>query len=222
METVSPARAIIFDMDGVIVDSTRIHTEAWDAYLRSCGIDLPDAGQRMLGRHNDDIVRDFFRGHSLTPETILAHGARKEKLYRDLMTPVLSEHLVPGISGFLSSLENCPLAVATNAEPANISFVLAKADLQKYFRVIVSGHDVKRPKPFPDIYLHAARLLHTAPEYCIVFEDSRTGVAAARAAGTRVVGIQTTLAEFEDVDLVIRDFNDPNLVPWLSSNLLSV
>ena len=74
-----------------------------------------------------------------------------------------------------------------------------------------------RPKPFPDVYLNAAKLLHVAPENCVVFEDSLTGVTAARAAGMRVVGVLTTLSGFVNVDLTIRDFRDSRLNQWLST-----
>ena len=77
--------------------------------------------------------------------------------------------------------------------------------MRKYFTCVLSGHDVeKRPKPAPDIYLRAAEVLHADPACCIVFEDSLTGVAAARAAGMRVAGVTTTLTNFPNADIVIR------------------
>ena len=202
-------------MDGVIVDSTAIHTKAWQSYLRNHGLEFDDLPGRMLGKHNDELVRDLFAPEVLTQDVVFGHGARKEALYREMMTPVLEENLVPGVREFIVRHQDSALAVATNAELANLDFVLNAAGLRSLFRVLVHGHDVARPKPHPDIYLHAARMLGVTPQDCVVFEDSVTGVRAARAAGMRVVGVTTTLPSFDDVDLTIRDFLDPALEPWL-------
>jgi beta-phosphoglucomutase-like phosphatase (HAD superfamily) len=102
-----------------------------------------------------------------------------------------------------------------------VDFVLDVAGLRRFFRAIANGHDVARPKPAPDIYLHTARMLKVNPADCIVFEDSATGVAAAVAAGMRVVGLLTTLPTFDNVDLAVRNFQDPRLEKWLSSTTVS-
>jgi beta-phosphoglucomutase family hydrolase len=207
--------ALIFDMDGVIVNSTPVHTRAWTAYLGELGLRAGNLSDRMLGKHNDEIVRDLLSAHPLTEELVAEHGRRKEALYRDMMAPVLEDNLVPGVREFIARYAEEPLAVATNAEAANVAFVLDRAGLRQYFRAIVDGQQVARPKPHPDIYLQAAKLLGVAPQDCIIFEDSLTGVEAARAAGARVVGLTTTLSDLPDVDLTIEDFFDPALEPWL-------
>lgn len=207
--------ALIFDMDGVIVDSTPIHTEAWRVYLERLGLSAENIGSRMLGKHNSDLVRDLFAHQPLTDEIIYEHGARKEELYRTMMSPVLEQYFVPGVREFILRHREKPLAVASNAEPANVDFVLDQAGMRPSFRAVISGYQVARPKPFPDIYLEAAKRLDCAPSQCVVFEDSSTGVQAARAAGAKVVGVTTTLAEIPNVDFTIRDFLDPAIEPWL-------
>lgn len=209
--------ALIFDMDGVIVDSTPTHTEAWRRYLQRHGIDIPGIQERMLGKHNAEIVRDFFATPELDDDIVFQHGAEKEKLYREIIAPDLGNRMVSGIREFLHRHRGIPMGVATNAEPANVDFVLDHAGIRKYFRAIVDGHEVERPKPFPDVYLRAAELLKTAPDDCVVFEDSPAGVQAAHAAGMRVVGITTTTASLGGVDLLISDFLDPELEPWLQT-----
>lgn len=201
-------------MDGVLVDSTALHTQAWLIYLERNGVQANGVLQRMHGKRNDEIVADLF-GPGLSAEEILEHGAAKERLYRELMAPVLEQHLVPGVRSFLERSGHIPGAVASNAEPENIDFVLERSGLRPHFRVLVDGHQVARPKPFPDIYLRAAALLGVAPRDCIVFEDSTGGVRAARDAGARIVGIETTLRPVPDVDLSIPDFNDQRLIEWL-------
>ncbi len=209
--------ALILDMDGVIVDSNPVHREVWAAYNRRFGIETDEAmQQRMYGRRNDDIVRDFFGDH-LTLEEVRAHGAAKERLFRETIGPVLNEALVPGLREFLERHRHQPLGLATNAEPENVEFLLDSARLRPYFRAVVDGHQVARPKPHPDIYLRAAELLGAVPQDCIVFEDSLTGIQAARAAGMAVVGVGTTHDELPDVDLEIRDFTSQALEPWLAT-----
>jgi beta-phosphoglucomutase-like phosphatase (HAD superfamily) len=115
--------ALIFDMDGVIIDSNPVHRQVWAAYNRRFGIETDEAmQQRMYGRRNDDIVRDFFGAH-LTLEEVRAHGAAKEQLFRETIGPVLNEALVPGLREFLEQHRHQPLGVATNAEPENVGFL---------------------------------------------------------------------------------------------------
>jgi beta-phosphoglucomutase len=209
--------ALIFDMDGVLIDSTSTHVEAWLLYLKRLGIETRAIEDRMLGKRNDDIVRDFFRGITLSDEEVLEHGARKEQLYRDIMGPKLDLHMVPGVIQFLERHRNLPIGLATNGEPANVDLVLRGTNTKKYFRSVVSGHEVRLPKPHPDIYLKVADLLGVSPGKCVVFEDSLTGIEAARAAGMRVAGLTTTLPALPGVDLAVPDFLDAGLEPWLQS-----
>jgi beta-phosphoglucomutase family hydrolase len=211
-------KALIFDLDGVIIDSMPLHTEAWRLYLKRLGIAANDSdiAGRMHGRRNDDIVAEFISG-DLAPTEIFAHGAAKERLYRELMRSQLNRYLVPGIVAFLDRWRGFPLGVASNAEPANVDFVLDGAGLRDRFQVIVNGQQVDRPKPFPDVYLRASELLGVHPRDCVVFEDSPAGVEAALAAGMRVVAVQTHSADLKGVDLAIADFQDPQLEPWLRS-----
>ncbi len=209
--------AFLFDMDGVLIHSTPVHNESWQLYLREHGVheDRRSIESKMLGKHNEEIVRIFF-GENLSPAEIFRHGAEKEKVYRRLMKPRFAEYLVPGIREFLERHRNVPMGVASNAEAPNIDFVLDTAGIRPYFRAIIDGHQVERPKPAPDIYLRVAETLNVDPVDCIVFEDSGTGVTAARKAGARVVGVATTTAELEGCDLIISDFLSPELESWLA------
>lgn len=204
-------------MDGVIIHSNPLHRQAWELYGRRFGIDVDEAmHQRMYGRRNDDIVRDFFGLH-LTPDEVREHGAAKERLYREMMGPVFNQSLVPGVREFLERHRDLPIAMATSAEPENVEFLLESARLRAHFRAVVDGHQVRHPKPHPEIYRKAAELLGVAPPDCVAFEDSFAGVQSARAAGMAVVGVLTTHDELPGVDLEIRDFNSPELEPWLAS-----
>jgi len=202
-------------MDGVIVDSNPVHRESWAAFNRRYGVDTTAAmHQRMYGKRNDEIVRDFF-GADLPPDEVAARGKAKERLYREMVADRLEEILVPGIRQFLERHRGTPMGLASNAEPENVSFLLDRAGLGPYFQAVVDGHQVRNPKPFPDIYLRAAALLSVAPANCIVFEDSHSGVAAAVSAGMRVIGLRTTEVNLPGTHLTIDNFGSTELEPWL-------
>ncbi|HXJ43950.1 MAG TPA: HAD family phosphatase [Bryobacteraceae bacterium] len=210
-------QAFIFDMDGVIVDSNPLHRVVWTEFNSQHGIWTTDAMfERMYGKRTDQVIRDFF-GDELPEDEVFALGAAKEALYRERMRPQLEASLVPGVREFMEAHAAMPMAVATNAEPANLDFVLDEADLGKYIRFKTNGYEVEHPKPAPDIYLKAAAGLGVDPAECVVFEDSHSGVAAALAAGMRVVGITTTHTELAGVSLAIPNFRDEALANWLSS-----
>jgi beta-phosphoglucomutase family hydrolase len=216
---VTPIRALIFDMDGVIVDSNPLHRRVWEEYNRRHGFETTDEMQnRMYGKRNDDIVRDFY-GAGLSDEEVFAHGAAKEALYREMMKPQLDLALVSGVRRFIEDHAEMPKAVATNAEPANLDFVLDETGLRKFFRFTIDGHKVRNPKPHPEVFLRAAEALGYPPEECLVFEDSQTGVQAGIAAGMRVVGLATTHSELPGVSLLIPDFNSPELAAWLAERI---
>jgi len=208
--------ALIFDLDGVVVDSMPLHTLAWLRYLEQLGISRRDIATHMHGRRNDEIVREFL-GSEVPQEVVQEHGAAKERLFREMMGANLAASLVPGIADFLARTEGLPVALATNAEPANVAFVLDGTNLRRWFRVIVDGSQVHNAKPAPDVYLAAAERLGVASRNCIVFEDSPTGIEAARAAEMRVAGILTHAQALARVDVAVRNFLDPELEKWLAS-----
>jgi beta-phosphoglucomutase family hydrolase len=212
----APGLALIFDMDGVIVNSNPFHRQAWEVFNRRYGLETTEAmHDAMYGKWNGDIVRGFF-GADLSDEEVVARGAAKEAVYRELIAHRLHEMLVPGISSFLELYRPCPMAVASNAEPENIRLILDNAGLRGFFQVVVDGHQVALPKPNPEIYLRVAQLLQIRPENCIVFEDSYVGVQSALAAGMRVVGIRTTHGDLPGTNLTVDNFDDGDLRRWLA------
>jgi len=217
MTALADGLALIFDMDGVLLDSNPAHREAWSAYNRTFGLETTEEMlQGMYGKRNDQIVRDFF-GAGLTDEEVMRRGAEKERLYREMTGPRLEQMLVPGLRPLLERFRQAPLAVATNAEPDNVSFLLDGTGLRRFFRVVVDGSQVKRPKPDPEIYLCAARLLGVAPGNAIVFEDSPSGVEAARAAGMRVIGLRTTYVNLPGTAISVDNFLSGELFTWLAT-----
>jgi beta-phosphoglucomutase len=212
----APGVALLFDLDGVIIDSMPMHTLAWEKYMERHGVNVADLAQRMHGARNDQIVERFF-GRKLSPEEVFEHGAAKERLFREMMGPRIEEHLVAGIREFLAALDGAPMAIGSNAEPANIAFTLDGAGIRRYFRVIVDGQQVGRGKPNPDVYVRAAELLGVDPAACVVFEDSAPGVEAGLKAGAKVVGVATQARALSGVSLMVDNFRDPRLKPFLES-----
>ena len=206
---------MIFDMDGVIVDSMPFHSRAWEAYLELLGLDASLLNSRMHGKHNDELLRDFLGG-SAKSEDIRRMGAEKEALYRQMIESELEAQLVPGIRDFLGRFDGVPKAVASNAVAANVEFVLGRAELAKHFRVVVNGEQVQRGKPDPEIYLKAADLLHKSPSDCIVFEDSQTGIDAALSAGMTVVAINSHRTTLIGQAVEADHFLDGRLNQWLN------
>ncbi len=201
-------------MDGVIVDSMPFHVRAWEVYLERQGRDASTLNSRMHGKHNDELLRDVF-GSELNAEDIQRMGSEKEALYRDLIEGELEASLVPGVRQFLTRNLLMPKAVASNAEAANVDFVLDRAELASFFRFALNGQMVKYGKPHPEIYLKASELLQIAPKDCIVFEDSQTGIDAAVAAGMRVVAINSHRTTLIGQAVEADHFLDMRLQEWL-------
>ncbi len=217
----APPLALIFDMDGVIVDSNPTHRRAWELFNRRYGLETTEAmHRRMYGKHNADIVRDYF-GPDLDDAEVAARGAAKEELYRELAGRGIEQMLVPGVRTFLEEHRGRPMGVGSNAEPANVEFVLDRAGLRPFFRTVVDGHQVRRPKPDPEVFLLVAERLGAAPANCIVFEDSPTGVHAALAAGMKVVGIRTTFGDLPGTSINVDNFLSGKLREWLVRQILA-
>jgi beta-phosphoglucomutase len=188
-------QAALFDLDGTLVDNMEFHTDAWIALCARRG--LPMARERFLldfaGRKNEEILAELWP--SLDAAGAHAVALEKEALYRSLYRPHLEA--LPGLLAFLDALEakGLALAVATAAPPENWSLVLDGLGLRKRFRAVVGAADVKRGKPFPDLFLAAAQAVGAEPGECVAFEDAVLGVQAAVAAGMPTAGLTTTQTE---------------------------
>lgn len=205
--------AAIFDMDGVIADTNPYHTIAWREYYQRNGKLLSDEDfvRYVSGNHNRAIVQHLFAGQELTDEESYRLGDEKEALFRELYAPYIVP--VPGLPAFLKALKVAGIktAVGTSAPVENLDFVMEKLGIRDYFDVLLHEKLVSRPKPDPEIYQLAMTKLGVTPAESVIFEDSMTGIRAARAAGARVVGVATThtTAELAEVaDFVIQDFTD--------------
>jgi len=200
----------IFDMDGVLVDNLEYHIRAWQQLGREHGRDLSrDSIRRVFGQRNDEMISSLF-GSRLSREVLGLYATRKEEIYRALMAPALEP--VAGLLGLLAGLREAGMrsAVATSGPRENADLVMDGLSLRSYFDVIVTGDDVSRSKPHPDIFLLAARRMALPPESCVVFEDSSAGIEAAARAGCLCIALATTHSpkELQDYQtaLIVSDF----------------
>lgn len=187
-------RAIIFDLDGVIVDSEPVHQESFRLLLTELGLptDHLDDWERYIGRSDREGLIQMLDGRELA-QSIDELLERKGNLFIDLLQKV--DALFPDIPALVGDLAtHYQLAIASGSLRSAIAAVLEMRGLRRYFPVAVSVQDVPLGKPEPDLYLTAARLLNVEPAACVAIEDSVAGVAAARAAGMRVIGITNTMS----------------------------
>lgn len=185
-----PARAVIFDMDGVLVDGEPLHFAAARDVLAGFGAELTwETYTHWIGETFDTIWPDIQRRFALPVdrgEYERAFGPRVQEQYE--------RHAVamPGAHDLLGRLRDAgvPLGLATSTKRPRVDIALARLDLARFLTVTVSGDEVSRGKPDPEIYLTAAARLDVPPERCLVLEDSPAGVASARAAGMRAIGVR--------------------------------
>ncbi len=202
--------AVIFDMDGVIVDNIQYHLKAWQQTCKKHGIELTkDRFDRELnGRTMKDTVNILFN-REFSPEELKTFSDEKESLYRDIYREYITP--TPGLIEFLSHLKDAgiPMAIATSAPPENVEFTLKLTQTEHFFTDIVDSSMVTQGKPHPEVYLKAAATLQYSPDQCFVFEDAIKGIEAGKASGATVIAITTTHVEEElsFADHVITDFN---------------
>ena len=192
MLTIKGIRAVIFDMDGTMIDSISYHKEAWIAFLNKYGIDLnPSQFQAQNHGTIDEMIIRFF-GNNIDSNKIKELGREKEKTYRDLYKNDIKE--IAGLTNFLKELKakNIKIALATNCDTLNINFVLESLNIKKYFDVITGGHEVINGKPNPEIYFTTLNKLKITNNEAIVIEDSEGGIISSLKAGIKVVGITTS------------------------------
>lgn len=181
-------RGVVFDFDGVIVDSHPAHKRAWRKFLASVGKTASEEELQFVldGRKRDDILRHFLG--DLDPELMMRYGHRKEQLFPEEAGDIQT---VDGLLSFLEDLEDAGAAigVASSGSSSRVNFLLDQLDLKKHFPVIVTGDEVAEGKPDPAIFLKAARNLQIGPSELLAVEDAVSGVRAAKSAGMKCLGI---------------------------------
>ena len=217
------ARAVLWDMDGTLVDSAEYHWRAWRDTMSKEG--SPVTVEKFLatfGQRNDSILRQWL-GERATAESIQRIGDVKEAIYREY---VRHHGIAPLPGAFdwvrLLQREGWRQAIASAAPRANIETILDVLQVTECFQAIVSAEDVHRGKPDPEVFLVAARKLDVPPPRCIVVEDAQHGIEAARGAGMKSIGVSQS-GNHLPADIVVRslDFLDANAFKTLLDDMAS-
>ena len=202
-------KAVLFDLDGTIIDSEPLHTEAVLRLLRDRSVDLKASDlDRFIGISSSVMWREmrerFGFAESVEALKELQHRANVEMLEDS------ESILIPGVLPLLRDLRDRGIrtAVASSSTREYIETVLSKYELDSLFDVVVSGEEVPRGKPRPDVFLRAAELLGVEPGSCVVIEDSDNGLTAAREAGIRSIGFRNPNSGRQALSLADRIVDD--------------
>ncbi len=201
------ARAVLWDMDGTLIDSMPFHWQAWQDVLRRINRHVEhDVWNQTLGMRNSEIIPLLFP--DMTPAEAAYVDRSKEVRYRELIEEQGIE-LLPGVAEWIQRFQAAgwKQAIASSAPPENIATIAHVLHFNGTFEALISGVDVPRGKPEPDIFLAAAQRLNVPPQHCLVIEDALAGIEAAHRAGMKAIGVLTTPPHLE-ADVVVRSLQD--------------
>ncbi|HSI53648.1 MAG TPA: HAD family phosphatase [Ramlibacter sp.] len=216
------ASALIFDMDGTMVDSMPWHARSWVEFIRRHGVtlDVPELMRRTTGRTGIECMREVFE-RDIAEDEALALIHEKEEIYRELFSPVFAE--VGGFRSFAADAmaRGLKVGVGTAGDRLNIAFTFSHLKMESAPHAVVGGDEGLPGKPEPAIFLEAARRLGVAASQCIVFEDAPFGIEAARRAGMRAVALCTSHDPGElagpHVVAQVRDYHELRKTKFLES-----
>lgn len=188
----SKIKAALFDLDGVIVDTARYHYLAWKRLAKEMGFQFTEEdNERLKGvsrMRSLDILLEI-GGISLSQDEKIKAAAKKNNWYVEYISKLDKSEILPGAEDFLMNLKNSGIKVALGSASKNSMMILKNLELMPYFDAIVDGNKVSNAKPDPEVFLLGAKELNITQENCVVFEDSVSGIEAAKAANMKAIGI---------------------------------
>jgi HAD superfamily hydrolase (TIGR01509 family) len=196
------ARAVIFDMDGVLVDSEPLHKDADREALQSVGLDVPvEVLQGFAGVGGESFFSSILEQYGVAGDPEALSRVKTRALESILSALSANTPPVPGMEDLLSRIEGLgwPMAVASSSDEKIVSLVLGNLAIEERFSAVVTGSEVPAGKPAPDIFLLAAHRVSAEPSHCLVIEDSRAGTLAGRSAGMLVIGLDNPLSGDQDL-----------------------
>lgn len=185
-------QAVIFDLDGVIVDTARYHFLAWKRLAASLGITLTEAfNEQLKGVGRMESLQKIleFGNRSLPPEKMEELAEMKNEWFKEFIRRMQPDEVFPEVPGLLRQLKRDGLYIALASSSKNARTVLQRLNLEGVFDAVTDGNDIVNSKPHPEIFLTTASRLQLAPSGCVVVEDAAAGVEAALRAGMKVVGV---------------------------------
>jgi beta-phosphoglucomutase family hydrolase len=206
-------KAVIFDMDGVLVNSEPFYVEVEQTNFRQLGLEISEEEhQTYQGTATDQMWKIIKKRHAVKQPV-----EELVKMTNNLVTPYFQSlgkmEPMPGVEQLIKKLKGkgVPLALASSSYPDVIDIILEKTGLKNYFDVVVDSQMAGASKPEPDIFLLAAKKLGVSPEKCIVIEDSANGIKAAKSAGMFCVAFAGPGSELQDqsrADIIVKDFGE--------------
>jgi HAD superfamily hydrolase (TIGR01509 family) len=201
--------SILWDMDGVLADTAEVHYQTWNNFLADYGVQLsPEQFKSIFGMKNQDFLPAVL-GYTPSTEWLNQASETKEKSFRDFMDG--NVHIFPGVLDLLKRFKGLGFkqAVASSAPIENIDAVVDHLNIRSYFEALVSPIGIAS-KPEPDIFLHAAELLHATPDQCLVIEDSIHGITAARRAHMKVLAVANSYPpeKLKEADKVVNSLTN--------------
>lgn len=185
-------KAILFDLDGVIVDTAKHHFIAWRALAAELGFDFTEAdNERLKGVSRMDSLNILLEigGINISEEKKKALAAKKNEQYVKAIQQMDRSEILPGVERFLTELKEKGVPFALGSASKNAPLILKQIDLYDTFDAIVDGNVISKAKPDPEVFLKGAELLKIDPKDCVVFEDAQAGIEAGKHAGMYVVGV---------------------------------
>ena len=211
----------IFDLDGVIVDTAKYHYQAWRTIAQDLGFEFTtEDNERLKGvsRMTSLEILLSIGGIEMNEEDKKILAERKNEIYLQYIMKMGPEEILPGVKEFISILKKENIKVALGSASKNAVTILERLGINNLFDAIADGNNVSKAKPDPEVFLKAAALTETISNQCIVFEDAKAGIEAARAGGFKCVGIGSK-AVLNRADFVIEGFSNPQLIKSLIDNL---
>jgi beta-phosphoglucomutase len=200
-------RAVLWDVDGTLIDSREYHWLSWHGALAAENFRVTrEQFERTFGRRNEEILGAYFPHYDASE--VARVGEAKEVAYRELVRAGGIE-LLPGVRGWLERLraEGWLQALASSAPRLNLDAIVYALDLEDFFTAVASAEDVTEGKPSPQVFLAAASKLRVEPSACVVVEDAPAGTEAARRAGMRSIGVLSSHGELT-ADIVVRTLEE--------------
>ncbi len=204
---------VIFDMDGVLADTGPIHFESWVKVAEEIGVEFTKIMfEQTFGQKSTTITRKLV-GSEVDQVLIENWANLKEGYYREMIKDKLVP--LPGVIRIINKLKSkqFKLAIGSSGPPKNVDLLLNQLKIKAFFDITITGADVKRGKPEPDVFLIVAEKLKIKPENCIVIEDAPVGIEAAKRAGMKSIALTTThnKEELRDANLIVRDLSNVTL-----------
>ncbi|MFC1655597.1 HAD family hydrolase [Patescibacteria group bacterium] len=201
-------KAVLFDMDGVIIDSEPVRQAQEKELFKKLGMNVTDEEhQSYVGTTSEGMWQGIKSNHD-TPHSVKELVEMEQSNYLSHLEEYNDQYPMPGVVDLIKNLHenSMTLVVASSACMKNIEVVVKKFELEKYFTKLVSGEEVPKGKPAPDVFLEAAKQINMTPEQCVVIEDAMNGIAAAKAAEMKCIGISSphrTPQDLSKADLVV-------------------